>query len=139
MNKEIVAKIPTFLIIVIVILMILSYLNFTNIDKFKSNISNDSRVIKEIDSNLQHLDNKISFLITENQKYKKNLQYLNNLVCGSCHLKPQMLLPISNLSKIEFINYVRGSNRSLDNSIMPNFDESLISEIELNRLYNHLF
>lgn len=85
------------------------------------------------------IDKRIDFVLFQNQTYEKNMKILGGTQCASCHLTPNMVLPKSSLSMDQFNGYVRGESRFNQNSQMPKFDQSMISDGELEKLWKGLY
>lgn len=94
---------------------------------------------KETNEKIDKVDKRIDYVLFQNQSYEKNMKTLAGTACGSCHLAPSMTLPKSSLSMDQFMGYVRGTNRFNQNSQMPKFDQSMISDAELEKLWKGLY
>ena len=71
--------------------------------------------------------------------YSKNYTAFNvdseAKVCASCHLIPNMYLLKSRLSITQFKEYVRGTNRHIENHEMPDFDATVVGDNTLEKMY----
>jgi hypothetical protein len=59
------------------------------------------------------------------------------LVCHAVNSQNELRLKHS-YTLTEFNDYIRGKYRPISNSTMPNFDSSIISDIEIEKIYNYL-
>lgn len=100
------------------------------------NIKNRQELVQ---TKLDTFSFKIDEVLQQNVLYTKNMKAFNNNVCGSCHLTPNMMLPKTTLSLDEFMGYVRGTNRFVNNSIMPKYKESDISDKQLQEIWKVVY
>jgi hypothetical protein len=79
------------------------------------------------------------FSLKNDNLYSKNYTAFNvdseSKVCSSCHLLPNMYLLKSRLSITQFKDYVRGTKRHIDNHEMPKFDEAIVGDRTLEKMY----
>ena len=94
---------------------------------------------KDTNDKISSIDKRIDFVLFQNQTYEKNMKALAGTSCASCHLVPAMVLPKSSLSIEQFSDYVRGDKRFNTNSQMPKFDNSMISDAELEKIWKGLY
>ena len=88
---------------------------------------------------IDDVSKQIDFVLYQNQSYEKNMKVLAGTQCATCHLSPSMTLPKSTLSMDKFIGYVRGTDRFNQNSQMPKFEESVIADGELEKIWKGLY
>lgn len=94
---------------------------------------------EDTNKKIEGISKQIDFVLYQNQSYEKNMKVLQGSQCASCHITPSMVLPKSTLSMEQFISYVRGENRFNQNTQMPKFDASMISDAELEKIWKGLY
>jgi len=94
---------------------------------------------EDTNKRVESIGKQIDFVLYQNQSYEKNMKVLNGTQCAACHLSPSMVLPKSTLSMEQFIGYVRGNTRFNQNTQMPKFEPSTISDAELEKIWKGLY
>ena len=85
---------------------------------------------------LNELTEKVNTLV--NQKYENNTPIPGTcLVCHAVNGQNELRLKHS-YTLSEFNDYVRGKYRPISNSVMPNFSSSVITDSEIEKIYNYL-
>lgn len=88
----------------------------------------------------KQLELKVDGVLRQNSYYYDNIRAFSGTACASCHLEMSMMLPKSTLTLGEFKSYVRGTDRfGKNNSVMPGFDNSTITEKELDNMWKILY
>lgn len=94
---------------------------------------------KQLKAELTVTNAKIDLVLGQNTYMSKNMNALSGTVCYTCHNNTKMFLPKTTLKLDEFVNYVRGTNRFVNNSIMPAFPEKEISYDRLQEIWKNLY
>lgn len=93
----------------------------------------------EIRNEIRELKEYNKVLVSTLSVYNKNEKAFNLNIeaqaCMKCHLQTNMYLLKSSLSFTDFKDYVRGTKRHINNSTMPKYDETIITDKTLENMY----
>lgn len=105
----------------------------------KVNSSLTKADLVDIKEELKELREYNQVLVGTLSVYNKNEKAFNLNVesqnCIKCHLQTNMYLLKSSLSFTDFKDYVRGTKRHINNTEMPSFDETIITDKTLENMY----
>lgn len=105
----------------------------------KVNSSLTKTDLVDIKEELKELREYNQVLVGTLSVYNKNEKAFNLNVesqnCIKCHLQTNMYLLRSSLSFTDFKDYVRGNKRHINNTEMPIFDETIITDKTLENMY----
>lgn len=85
---------------------------------------------------LNELTEKVNTLVNQNPENNTPIPG-TCLVCHAINSQNELRLKHS-YTLSEFNDYVRGKYRPISNSVMPNFSSSVISDSEIEKIYNYL-